>query len=119
MNSTGKIFKDSSNIYQDEARLLFNYYEQAAERIVQQEEKLESEISQLESDRAEVEQKRSDTWKWLLTIIAFFMYFIRNKEYDEQMAQIDEEIAKKLGYKDKSSVTKLIQSFENKKQKNG
>ena len=95
MNSTGKIFKDSSNIYQDEARLLFNYYEQAAERIVQQEEKLESEISQLESDRAEVEQKRSDTWKWLLTIIAFFMYFIRNKEYDEQMAQIDEEIAKK------------------------
>lgn len=30
-----------------------------------------------------------------------------------------EEIAKKLGYKDKSSVTKLIQSFENKKQKNG
>ena len=30
-----------------------------------------------------------------------------------------DEIAKKLGYKDKSSVTKLIQSFENKKQKNG
>ena len=95
MNSTGKIFKDSSNIYQDEARLLFNYYEQAAERIVQQEEKLEREIGQLESDRAEVEQKRSDTWKWLLTIIAFFMYFIRNKEYDEQMAEIDDEIAKK------------------------
>jgi hypothetical protein len=95
MNSTGKIFKDSSNIYQDEARLLFNYYEQAAERIVRQEEQLENEISQLESDRAEVELKRSDTWKWLLTIIAFFMYFIRNKEYDQQMADIDEEIAKK------------------------
>ena len=30
-----------------------------------------------------------------------------------------DEIAKKLGYKDKSSVTKLIQSFENKIQKNG
>lgn len=95
MNSTGKIFKDSSNIYQDEARLLFNYYEQAAERIVRQEEQLENEISQLESDRAEVELKRSDTWKWLLTIVAFFMYFIRNKEYDQQMADIDEEIAKK------------------------
>ena len=95
MNSTGKIFKDSSNIYQDEARLLFNYYEQAAERIVRQEEQLENEISQLESDRAEVEMKRSDTWKWLLTIVAFFMYFIRNKEYDQQMEEIDEQIAKK------------------------
>ena len=27
MASTGKIFSDSSNIYQDQARLLFNYYE--------------------------------------------------------------------------------------------
>ena len=33
MASTGKIFSDSSNIYQDQARLLFNYYEQAAELI--------------------------------------------------------------------------------------
>lgn len=29
MASTGKIFSDSSNIYQDQARLLFNYYEQS------------------------------------------------------------------------------------------
>lgn len=42
MATTGKIFSDSSNIYQDQARLLFNYYEQAAERIVRQEEALEN-----------------------------------------------------------------------------
>ena len=34
MATTGKIFQDSNNIYQDEAKVLFNYYQQAAERIV-------------------------------------------------------------------------------------
>ena len=38
MATTGKIFKDSSNVHQDQARLLFNDYQQAAERIVKQEE---------------------------------------------------------------------------------
>ena len=28
---TGKVFKDSSNIYEDEARVLFAYYKKAAE----------------------------------------------------------------------------------------
>lgn len=95
MTKTGKIFKDSSNIYQDQARLLFNYYAQAAERIVRQEETIEQEINQLNQDRQEVEHKRSDTWKWFLTIVAFFMYFIRNKQYDEQLEAIDQRIAQK------------------------
>ena len=95
MTKTGKIFKDSSNIYQDQARLLFNYYAQAAERIVRQEETLEQQINQLVQDKQEIEKKRSDTWKWLLTIVAFFMYFIRNKQYDEQMAAIDQMIERK------------------------
>ena len=41
MVKTGKIFKDSSNIYQDEAKILFNYYQQCAEKIVSEEERLE------------------------------------------------------------------------------
>ena len=28
----GKIFPESSNIYQDQAKILFNYYQQAAEK---------------------------------------------------------------------------------------
>ena len=60
MSKTGKIFKESSNIYQDQARLLFNYYEQAAERIVRQEEAIEERIRQLEEDRDAVELKMSD-----------------------------------------------------------
>ena len=29
---TGKIFPESSNVYQDQAKILFNYYQQVAEK---------------------------------------------------------------------------------------
>jgi hypothetical protein len=95
MVTTGKIFSDSSNIYQDQARLLFNYYEQAAERIVRQEEAIEKQIKELEEDREQVELKKSDIWKWFLTIVAFFMYWVRKNEYDRQIEAINEKIAEK------------------------
>ena len=95
MATTGKIFSDSSNIYQDQARLLFNYYKQAAERIVRQEEALEKQIKELEEDREQVELKKSDIWKWFLTIVAFFMYWVRKNEYDRQIEAINEKIAEK------------------------
>ena len=95
MAKTGKIFSDSSNIYQDQARLLFNYYKQAAERIVRQEEALEKQIKELEEDREQVELKKSDIWKWFLTIVAFFMYWVRKNEYDRQIEAINEKIAEK------------------------
>ena len=95
MATTGKIFSDSSNIYQDQARLLFNYYEQAAERIVRQEEALEKQIKELQEDRKQVVLKKSDIWKWFLTIVAFFMYWVRKNEYDRQIEAINEKIAEK------------------------
>jgi hypothetical protein len=95
MVTTGKIFSDSSNIYQDQARLLFNFYEQAAERIVRQEEALEKQIKELEEDREQVELKKSDIWKWFLTIVAFFMYWVRKNDYDRQIEAINEKIAEK------------------------
>ncbi len=95
MSTTGKIFNDSSNIYQDQARLLFNFYEQAAERIVRQEETLEMQIQQLQSDREQVELLKSDIWKWFLTIVAFFMFWIRRNKYNRQIEAIDEKIAEK------------------------
>ena len=95
MANTGKIFSDSSNIYQDQARLLFNYYEQAAERIVRQEEAIEKQIKDLEADRTQVETKMSDIWKWFLTIVLFFMYWVRKKEYTKQIEAIDSKIAEK------------------------
>lgn len=95
MATTGKIFSDSSNIYQDQARLLFNYYEQAAERIVKQEEAIEAQIKVLEEDRAAVELKMSDIWKWFLTIVLFFMYWVRKNEYTKQIDAINAKIAEK------------------------
>ena len=95
MATTGKIFSDSSNIYQDQARLLFNFYEQAAERIVRQEEALEKQIKELEEDREQVELKKSDIWKWFLTIVAYFMYWVRKNAYDRQIEAINEKIAEK------------------------
>lgn len=95
MATTGKIFKDSSNVYQDQARLLFNFYSQAAERIVKQEEELEQQIKELEADRALIEEKKSDIWKWWFTIVAFFMFFVRRNTYNKQIAAIDEKIAEK------------------------
>lgn len=95
MAFTGKIFKDSTNVFQDEAKILFDYYIRAAESIVAQEERIEGEIKALEDDRAKVEALKSDTWKWLLTIVAFFMYFVRNSRYGKQIAAINAQIDKK------------------------
>ena len=54
---TGKIFPESNNIYQDQAKILFNYYSQAAEKIVAEEERIEKEIAILEEEKAALQQK--------------------------------------------------------------
>lgn len=95
MAKTGKIFSGSTNIYQDEARLLFGFYADAAEQIVTQEEKIESEIQTLEEEILGLEERRATTWKWLLTIVLFFMYFVRNKRYDKQTAELREKVEEK------------------------
>lgn len=41
----GKVFRDSTNVYQDQARVLFDYYRKAAEQIVKEEMRIEGEIS--------------------------------------------------------------------------
>lgn len=92
---SGKIFPGSSNIYQDEAKILFNYYKMAAEKIVSEEERIESEISDLESQRSGYEEQLSKAWYWLLTIILFFMYFIKKKEFTEKIEEVDAEIGRK------------------------
>ncbi len=40
----GKIFNESANIYQDQAKVLYEYYKSAAERIVNEEKSLEEKI---------------------------------------------------------------------------
>ena len=62
---------------------------------MRQEEALEKQIKELEEDREQVELKKSDIWKWFLTIVAFFMYWVRKNEYDRQIEAINEKIAEK------------------------
>ena len=92
---SGKLFNSSANIYQDQAKVLFDYYKQAAEKIVAEEEKYEMEIAickeriaQLSQDFKEVKQKR------LLNIIFFFLLipayfaFIAHLKLKELQAEI-------------------------------
>ncbi len=59
----GKIFPESSNIYQDQAKILFNYYQSMAEKIVQEEERIEKEIAKLEEEKKMIEDILSSFWK--------------------------------------------------------
>ena len=58
---TGKIFKDSSNVVQDQAKILFNYYQQMAEKIVREEERIEGEVRKLEAEKTNLEIS-IDSW---------------------------------------------------------
>ena len=88
----GKVFSSSDNIYQDQAKILFNYYQQAAENIVREEERIEGEIENLKAERAAIENKISKLWFWFLTIILFFIYFIKKSQYTKRIAMIDATI---------------------------
>ena len=89
----GKIFPESSNLCQDEAKILFEFYKKAAERIVSEEERIEKEISVLEEKRAQLEKQISGLWVWFLTIILFFVYFIKKKGLLREVADVDDRIA--------------------------
>ena len=89
----GKIFPESANSYQDQARILFDYYQQAAEKIVEEEERLEKEIALLEEEKAHLEKKKAGLWVWFLTLILFFVYFIKKSGLKKRIAEIDVRIA--------------------------
>lgn len=87
----GKIFPGSANIWQDQARVLFNYYQQAAERIVSEEERIESQIAQLREEEAMVQQQLSKVWVWLFAFI--IPYFIKKKSLTTKLEDIQARIA--------------------------
>lgn len=58
----GKIFPESINIYQDQAKILFDYYQQMAEKIVQEEERVEKQIAGLEEEKKMTENLLSSFW---------------------------------------------------------
>jgi hypothetical protein len=86
---TGKIFTESNNIYQDQAKILFNYYSQSAEKIVAEEERIEHEILVLEEQKIAKRQELARTIYWLFTIILFFMYFIKKSQLTKEIGDLE------------------------------
>ena len=66
---TGKIFKESSNIYEDEARVLFDYYKKAAEKIVEEEIDLENKIEEA-TNKKNTSQERQHKHKIISIVTA-------------------------------------------------
>jgi len=85
----GKIYPGSTNIHQDQAKILFDFYQSAAERIVQEEERIEKEIDILTAEVTKLSEEMSSVifWKWLLCIF-IFPYFINAKREKELKMQI-------------------------------
>lgn len=100
---SGKLFNSSANIYQDQAKVLFDYYKQAAEKIVAEEEKYEMEIAickeriaQLSQDFKEVKQKRFlNIIFFFLLIPAYFAYtaHLKLKELQAEIVANEQKIA--------------------------
>ena len=74
-----KILMESNNVDQDQAKILFIYYQQMAEKIVQEEERIEKEIAKLEEEKTVLNQdlSKAKLWKWVLCILIIpFIYFL-------------------------------------------
>lgn len=74
----GKFFPESANIWQDQAKVLFNYYRQAAERIVEEEERIEANISNLEQDIADLSNELDSKW-WYMLLFYLPYYFLKKR----------------------------------------
>jgi hypothetical protein len=78
---TGKIFKDSTNLIQDQAKILFNYYQQNAERIVREEERIEGEVRKLEEEKKRLEETISS---WFKRVILWFKSSLKKTKIEIQ-----------------------------------
>ena len=55
----GKVFESSMDVYQDQASVLFDFYLNAAQKIIDQEDALDNQSSELDNEIAEIEARRS------------------------------------------------------------
>ncbi len=104
---SGTVFKESSNIYQDQAKVLFDYYMQAAELIVSQEMELEQAMKKAQDELAamqrdydgEIERqqqviKQYTTWMYVLfvTLIGgLIMMYIISKNLKPKLEKYIED----------------------------
>lgn len=94
---TGKVFPESANVYQDQAKILFDYYKKAAEKIVAEEKAVESAIASLKAQKEEAERKYK---LYKIIMIAGFVLIIPGcvflylwKKKEKEIAKCTEDIA--------------------------
>lgn len=54
----GKVFESSMDVYQDQASVLFDFYLNAAQKIIDQEDALDNQSSELDNEIAEIEARK-------------------------------------------------------------
>lgn len=94
---TGKIFPESSNVHRDQAKILFDYYVGAAEKIVREEERIEGEIAALEAEKATKYKEMDGLWVWFLSVVLFFVYFIKKSGLTKRIDALDARIVELRG----------------------
>lgn len=105
---TGKVFDESVDIYQDQARVLFEYYKNAATKIVSEEIACEQERADLDAKVAEAKQviadatKKAETLKTLtyvliITVVGWLFPFLKRKEQLQIISNAEQEIQRCYG----------------------
>ena len=89
----GKIFSESDSIYHDQAKVLLDYYSAAAEKIVAEEERIEKQIAILEEEKTMLRKQMDGLWVWFLTLIFFFVYYIKKNTLEKEIADKEIRIA--------------------------
>ena len=97
----GKIFRDSANIYQDQAKVLYEYYKAAAEKIVSQEKVIEAQIAEEEhlikkyqEDLAQAQKMRTIGWCLAILLIGLIIVIVQNSKIKEINQKIEDANAK-------------------------
>lgn len=103
----GKIFRDSANIYQDQAKVLYEYYKSAAEKIVSQEKVIEAQIAEEEhlikkyqEDLAQAQKMRTIGWCLAILLVGLIIVIVQNSKIKGLNQKIEESNSKIASFRE-------------------
>jgi hypothetical protein len=103
----GKIFRDSANIYQDQAKVLYEYYKSAAEKIVSQEKVIEAQIAEEEhlikkyqEDLAQAQKMRTIGWCLAIVLVGLIIVIVQNSKIKGLNQKIEESNSKIASFRE-------------------
>ncbi|MCB9192869.1 MAG: hypothetical protein H6603_10200 [Flavobacteriales bacterium] len=101
----GKVFASSTNVYQDQAKVLFDYYRKAAEKIVAEEEQYEKEMAICEEEilqhQAKVKKStliRNVCFGLFFLVIPLIIAFLQIQKLKELEQLIQQTTTRKEGF---------------------